>query len=100
VPNNIGFVLKSPVLHDAKAIGKESVGHPQIKVSSVLSHCSDGKLTNLICGKRCVAGEAKMLRSHLPGPVDESPGGVYENCTKFIACGFGQKLFTGSLNIH
>src|SRR4051812_21042562 len=75
-PDDVAHVTETPGLHNPKALGQESIGHPQIQMSVCSSCVCYGHRTNLGEGHRVVTIKSAMLWRYLACSVLEGPRGV------------------------
>src|ERR1700677_313167 len=79
VPHEVRLVGETPVLEDHEAFSQERIWHPQIAVRTGSHDVGNGQGGDLLGRHRRVASQAPVLRCHLPGPVGEAPGWVYQD---------------------
>src|SRR6267142_2478088 len=95
VPDDVGFVIETPRLHDGEAFGQKRIRAPQIQVRSWRNEFPDWKRDDLVELHRPIARQALVLGRNLAGLVGELPRRIGEDGGEAPALCETQKLSAG-----
>src|SRR5258705_1904986 len=95
VPDDVGFVIETPRLHNGKALGQHSIRAPEIQVRSWRNEVPDWKRHDLVEPHRTVARQALVLGGHFAGLVSELPRRIGEDSGEALALCKTQELSAG-----
>src|SRR5882672_7948850 len=79
VPDDVGFVIETPCLHDGEAFGQKRIRAPEIQVRSWRNEFPDWKRHDLVELHRPIARQALVLGRNLAGLVGELPRRIGED---------------------